>query len=100
MPLPRSQPVYDLELTHFVTKEGDAMTIICMDCKRVIGEKCPKCGSHRKINEGGFFLCSYCELWFREGEGGISHGLCPERAAKREAANQSTTETSTKGVTQ
>ena len=78
------------------------MTVICMDCKRNISEKCSACGapSHRllfqevllaregmvnlygtEVGKKALWVCETpaCNTTsFPEGQGGISHGLCKD----------------------
>lgn len=66
---------------------SNAMTRVCMDCKAVMGEKCPKCGSNAIVIDGkGFCLRDVANCChglspfhvhgFPVGEGGATHGLC------------------------
>jgi hypothetical protein len=72
------------------------MTCLCMDCKRVYKEKCPRagCGSDnvsvmpgdpRVPGDPELFRCLTCRHTFRRGAGGETHGLCPECRTKRNA---------------
>lgn len=54
------------------------MTRVCMDCKAILGEKCPKCGNS-DVKKTTFKLMRYCEpcdLMFPEGAGGETHTIC------------------------
>ncbi|MGA2475588.1 MAG: hypothetical protein ABSF73_03100 [Terriglobia bacterium] len=75
------------------------MTVVCMDCKKTLGEKCSECGavaielgdpldSERRIVQVRFgsgaldaalWICTNracLTTYFPEGVGGVSHGLC------------------------
>jgi hypothetical protein len=60
------------------------MTVICMDCQKKLEEKCRRCGVSSNLRctvEGKeVYLCVNLDcpppIFFSEGEGGISHGLC------------------------
>lgn len=76
------------------------MTRVCMDCKTVLGEKCPSCGGSNLTLQRAFFArtyvctdpdCSYLKKHARarefvKGEGGETHGLCEDCRTKRHAA--------------
>lgn len=69
------------------------MTVVCMDCKKRIREKCPKCGSdalpYQEWTENGVTLhravCRNrnCEHSFLVGGSAVSHGLCDPCFSKR-----------------
>ena len=78
------------------------MTRFCMQCDRIIGEKCVQCGSEATANSKGHALtcvefdCPSCGHHFSQGDGGQTGGLCEpcfdaelkkahERAAKKRA---------------
>jgi hypothetical protein len=61
------------------------MTRICTQCKRIIGEKCVRCGTEAtplKTNSNGHavtgteFDCSACGHHFTQGDGGETGGMC------------------------
>jgi len=58
------------------------MTRRCAWCRKQMGEKCPKCGSDRcaeiaKVRgKTPVYGCDECRFVFREGQGGITHGMC------------------------
>jgi hypothetical protein len=61
-----------------------------MDCQKRIAEKCPDCGRATElefqVGETWQFSCVNLDcrrIFFPEGAGGISHGLCRECAAVR-----------------
>ena len=65
------------------------MTRQCTDCKIIMGEKCPTCGSQNLIllnREDDLppdtFEC-HKNHQFQEGAGGITHGICDECLEKR-----------------
>ena len=71
------------------------MTVQCMDCKKVLSEKCPRCGNKAMAyweSIGGKltrrFICTgvLCALGFDAGEGGVSHGICEPCVNNRLAA--------------
>lgn len=74
------------------------MTIRCMDCKTLMREVCPWCGSsaYRSPYHFDKTLCSKksCDFLFNPGDGGTSHGLCekclPLRLAECLGRNKST----------
>lgn len=58
------------------------MTIRCSWCGRLMGEKCPQCGSSDvtllEDGQGIFYLCQQtgCGIRFPRGAGGLTHSLC------------------------
>lgn len=59
--------------------EEKSMTRVCMDCKAVTGEKCPKCGGLAQEYGADLFLCDSpaCSVRvFARGQGGETHGIC------------------------
>lgn len=59
------------------------MTRQCANCKLILGEKCPTCGSENLIvlnREDDLppdtFECHNCHHEFQEGEGGTTHAIC------------------------
>lgn len=70
------------------------MTRVCAVCRKIIGEKCPRCGTEAqpvRVNAVGHaiagtdFVCLQCGDVFQQGEGGETPLLCdeclqPERA--------------------
>jgi len=65
------------------------MTRQCTDCKIIMGEKCPKCGSQNLIllnredePPPDWFECVKQHV-FQEGDGGITHGICDPCLEKR-----------------
>ena len=65
------------------------MTRQCADCKIIMGEKCPVCGSQNLVllnREGDLppdtFEC-HNHHEFQEGAGGITHGICDPCLEKR-----------------
>lgn len=78
------------------------MTRICTRCKRIIGEKCVRCGTEAtplKTNSNGHavtgteFDCPGCGHHFPQGDGGETGGMCEPcfdtelRKAHEQAAN-------------
>lgn len=55
------------------------MTRICIDCKKIYGEKCAVCGSIDLafFRGGAICRCNACENLFRPGGGGTTGGYCP-----------------------
>jgi hypothetical protein len=78
------------------------MTVHCMDCGKVLREKCPACGAvtHARkerveVIYGVFewqdvFNCE-CGKAFRRGHGGISHGICKDCLSQRLSENTEST---------
>lgn len=69
-----------------------AMTRVCMDCEKTLGEKCPGCGEEAtKVTDSNnakhfYFFCENMNCYkilFQRGEGGTTTGLCSECAEKR-----------------
>jgi hypothetical protein len=56
------------------------MTRICMYCKKVIGEKCGKCGSLDVAwnCEWEFWQCLVCGFRWLPGSEPATHGICKE----------------------
>ena len=72
------------------------MTRQCADCKIIMGEKCPECGSENLVllnteNDlpPDMFECPLHHI-FPEGEGGITTGICESCLEKRRQELQST----------
>jgi transposase-like protein len=69
------------------------MTRFCMDCKKLLGEKCARCGS-TNLSERNYtdsttgFHCHGCGHNFRQGEGGNTDGCCAECVEKRNHERQ------------
>ena len=64
--------------------EVGLMRIICMDCGKPMGEKCPQCGA-QPLEVRGKFHCQNCGYVFEQGQGGTTHSLCePCRMIRRE----------------
>jgi hypothetical protein len=62
------------------------MTRFCMDCKKLLGEKCPHCGSLDIASdnpEQTCFHCRHCGQSFTEGQGGSTDGCCSTCIDKR-----------------
>ena len=75
------------------------MTRFCVQCNRIIGEKCVRCGtettplntnSNGHAMTGAEFKCSACGHRFTEGDGGETGGMCEPclDAALRKAHEQ------------
>lgn len=67
------------------------MTIECMSCHMILGEKCSKCGARAMVymeifprgvtsTSARFGICKNwdCERKFPVGDGGVTYGVCPE----------------------
>lgn len=58
------------------------MTRFCIQCNRIIGEKCVHCGKEATANSNGGafsgaeFDCPSCGYHFTEGDGGKTGGMC------------------------
>jgi transposase-like protein len=58
------------------------MTRFCMQCDRIIGEKCVRCGTEATAHSNGHavttaeFDCPSCGHHFQQGDGGETGGLC------------------------
>jgi len=58
------------------------MTRFCVQCNRIIGEKCIQCGTEAFANSnghvvtGGDFDCPSCGHRFLQGDGGETGGMC------------------------
>ena len=61
------------------------MTRLCIQCDRIIGERCARCGTEAtplKANSNGHaifgteFNCLYCGNHFTQGDGGEASGMC------------------------
>jgi hypothetical protein len=59
------------------------MTRRCAWCEKILGEKCPFCGLEAKAGdvEGLHFSC-FCAAVFEKGQGGTTHTICDDCAAK------------------
>ena len=58
------------------------MTRFCIQCNRIIGEKCVQCGTEATANSNGHavagvdFDCPSCGHHFLQGDGGDTGGMC------------------------
>jgi transposase-like protein len=58
------------------------MTRFCIQCNRIIGEKCVHCGTEATANSNGGafsgaeFDCPSCGYHFTQGDGGKTGGMC------------------------
>lgn len=58
------------------------MTRFCIQCNRIIGEKCVRCGtevtasSNGNAVTGAEFDCPSCSHHFSQGDGGETGGMC------------------------
>ncbi|MGA7226317.1 MAG: hypothetical protein WA867_04450 [Candidatus Acidiferrales bacterium] len=58
------------------------MTRFCIQCNRIIGEKCIQCGTEATANSNGHavagvdFDCPSCGHHFLQGDGGETGGMC------------------------
>lgn len=67
------------------------MTRICCACKKVLGEKCGKCGAVSDprpgavdplLQQGNHWMCLLCGHTWKEGDEPATHGFCEECYAK------------------
>jgi predicted RNA-binding Zn-ribbon protein involved in translation (DUF1610 family) len=72
-----------VSVIEFVPLDGEAwMTRFCIQCNRIIGEKCVQCGtevtasSNRRAVHGAEFDCPSCGHRFPQGDGGETGGMC------------------------
>ena len=72
-----------VSVIHFIPLDMEAwMTRFCMQCDRIIGEKCVQCGTEATANSNGHALsgaefdCPSCGYHFAQGDGGETGGLC------------------------
>ena len=62
--------------------QGRPMTRFCIQCNRIIGEKCVECGMEVTAKSNGHavtraeFDCPSCGHRFPQGEGGETGGMC------------------------
>ena len=65
-----------------VNDTGGRMTRFCIQCNRIIGEKCVQCGMEATANSNGHavtgvdFDCSSCGHHFLQRDGGETGGMC------------------------
>jgi transposase-like protein len=72
-----------VSVIHFIPLDMEAwMTRFCMQCDRIIGEKCVQCGTEATANSNGHALsgaefdCPSCGYHFAQGDGGETGGMC------------------------
>ena len=72
-----------VSVIEFIPLDGEAwMTRFCIQCNRIIGEKCVQCGtevtasSNRRAVNSAKFDCPFCGHHFLQGDGGVTGGMC------------------------
>ncbi|MGA8676754.1 MAG: hypothetical protein WB621_16180 [Candidatus Acidiferrales bacterium] len=72
-----------VSVIQFIPLDEEArMTRFCIQCNRIIGEKCVQCGTEATANSNGHavagvdFDCPSCGHHFLQGDGGDTGGMC------------------------
>jgi hypothetical protein len=97
-----------VSVIQFIPLDGEAlMTRFCIQCNRIIGEKCVQCGTKVTGSSNGHaassaeFDCPSCGHHFLQGDGGETGGMCEPcfDAELQKAHEQATKPSDGKAVT-